>query len=551
MKNNYNKLKSWTYHYIRQHLSELVLVLFSVLFMLSYLNFGFVGIDFGHTHDEHRILGSIIETAKTKVFLPTWYNYPSLTYLIALLVSFINVIMNVFVEVGIPTNPDQINELKLSVLKFAKTNHVNVHFVIRKVFFVISFLGSLSLYFTVRLLGAQKRYALIAVLFSLCSFQLFYHSRWIAPDQLLYATNAFWLTAILYYFKSKKVFHLFIAAIICGLVLSAKYQGGILLFALIFVAFRNKLSLRNFCILLSLYVLTFMIITPACFVEPVSFISDVLYEIKHYTINNHGLHKVESGYSHGIKLLDYIALKSSSSHPLLSIVVFLLSCVGAYYLYKENKNVFVVLVVIPTLYFLYFSTQSMMIVRNYLFIFPYVFILSAFALDRLSKTISKKYIAIFSTLFLVINVSYSYVHYKTTSHSVHSNNSEWKQNVDSFMMEHPGSIIAFSKGTKAYVSKDRFLEIDDNQAKIDFLVCDIQEFLQLSRKYIGNDSIPKVELLGQYRGMYEVIAGPNEMDINHYPNWPGKSRLLAIESTGANMIWFYFQNDSSLVLTNN
>ena len=63
--------------------------------------------------------------------------------------------------------------------------------------------------------------------------------------------------------------------------------------------------------------------------------------------------------------------------------------------------------------------------------------------------------------------------------------------------------------------------------------------------------ISNVEILGQYRGMYYVIAGPNEMDINHYPNWPGKNRLLSVESTGANMIWFYFQNDSSIVLTKN
>ena len=545
-----NQLKKVNPTFIRQHVHGILYFIILIYCLFYYIKYGFIGIDFGHTHDEHRILGSIIESVKQNLFLPGWYNYPSLTYVVSLLVSFLNVIINVLIDVGIPTNSQDVNELKLSVFKFAKANHINVHFVIRKVFFIISLLGSLSLYFTARLNNVRIRYAILATLFSLCSFQLFYHSRWIAPDQLLYATNAFWLLAILSYCKTKKIFNLLIASIVCSLVLSAKYQGGILLFVLIFISLKNRLSFKSWLAVLALYVTTFILITPACIVEPVKFLSDVFYEIQHYSVNSHGIHKVEKGSAHLLKLIDYIVLKCCSSQPIISLIVMCLSITGSYFIFKENKEIFIILVATPILYVLYFSTQSMMIVRNYLFIFPFLFILAAIGLDRLSKTVSKKYVAIFSSLLIILNVSFATDLYKRSSLSVHSKSKEWKEKIDAFVSNNPNLNIAFSKSAKKYVSLDQFSTLEDKDITLDFLVCDIEEFLQFSRKYASHDSIPNAHILGEYRGQYEVLAGPNEMDINHYPNWPGKSRLMSIKGQGANLIWFYFQNDSSIVLTN-
>ena len=94
-----NQLKKVNPTFIRQHIHGILYFIILIYCLFYYIKYGFIGIDFGHTHDEHRILGSIIESVKQNLFLPGWYNYPSLTYVVSLLVSFLNVIINVLMMI--------------------------------------------------------------------------------------------------------------------------------------------------------------------------------------------------------------------------------------------------------------------------------------------------------------------------------------------------------------------------------------------------------------------------------------------------------------------
>ncbi len=548
MKQIINRIKKSFLELKKLHFIDLSYLVLLGYFLVSYLKYGFMGMDFGYTHDEHRILGSIIESAKSQLFLPGWYNYPSLTYFISLVGSFVNVAVNVIAEVGVPTSAADMEEFKLVLFKFAKENHINVHFFLRKTFFLISFIGSLSLYFSARQFGVRKRYAALASLLALCSFQLFYHSRWIAPDQLLYTANAFSILAFLTYFKSKRYTHLIYATILCAVVLSAKYQGGLLLVALLYIAFKERLSIKKSIGVLLVYVLTFMVITPGCFVEPVKFISDVLFEVQHYSTQGFGLHKVETGFWHLLRLLDYIIVSCCASHPILSVLVFLLASVGSYFVFKENKNTFFLLVIIPVGYVLYFSTQMLMIVRNYLFVLPFIFLLSSIGIDRLAKKVHSKMLGLFSLAFLLVSVIYSSNYYQKSSLSVHSDSSEWIEKVNAFISDNDHLRIGVSKEALKYVSTQNFNITEDTGVELDYLVFDMVEYLDFNRKYVSNDSIKNTHLLGQ-KGIYKVIAGPDEMDINCYPNWPGKSRIMALEGPAANIAWFYFHSDSALVIS--
>jgi len=120
------------------------------------------GLNFGYHWDEAKMLNSIQRAAETGRFLPGWYQYPSLCFWLGLLAK------------------------PLSALWSSEHGDLDsLRFTLRSMMAVITLATGLWTYALVRLWRRSNLEALVAAGIVLLSFEINYHSRWIAPDGLM------------------------------------------------------------------------------------------------------------------------------------------------------------------------------------------------------------------------------------------------------------------------------------------------------------------------------------------------------------------------------
>ncbi|MFM8322029.1 MAG: hypothetical protein ACKOC5_14040, partial [Chloroflexota bacterium] len=152
-----------------------------LLWLFSFFT-GLLGIDYGYHWDEHRLIGSLADTARSGVPLPVWYNYPSLSYDLSLLgsLSRLGQAPGDLLQVYASRRPPRYNAGG-SPPTLIRT---------RVIFLAASLATAIYTAWIAWLLSRRRWVALLAGAIFLSSWEVAYHARWIAPDGLLMHCSA-------------------------------------------------------------------------------------------------------------------------------------------------------------------------------------------------------------------------------------------------------------------------------------------------------------------------------------------------------------------------
>jgi hypothetical protein len=152
---------------------------------------------------------------------------------------------------------------------------------------------------------------------------------------------------------------------------------------------------------------TFYLITPGSLIEFWRFYTDVKFEISHYSNLGHWWHTIDSGWQHLIQIISFLALKSLSNNPIITLVYFIFCCVGSYFCFKNSKINFLAFCLIPLIYVIYFSSMNVMIVRNLLILIPFIVVMVSYCFEEISKKVNSRYVEIIFCILITLFVFFS------------------------------------------------------------------------------------------------------------------------------------------------
>jgi len=455
-----------------------------VLFLITIGIFGVLSTDFGDHWDERMIFKSVINSEETGLLLPRRYFKPSIPYDITMIATAVK-------------STDDLLNFKVSV---------------RKVFFLLSILSCIPIYFFTTSLLENSWSGLLSALMLITSFEFTYHARWIAPDALLVL---FVSCSILSQYKiitDKKPLWIVVSSILLGLCFSTKYPGGIVVVPLIISILLSK---KYNWILLSLTIagLTFILTTPGAVLEPKLTFKQIVWIANAYNNGWHIGYITKSWIDYFIKTIVYLFAIAPSKNIILSCMLFPLFIVGFMSIFKK-KTIALWFLSAPILYSLVMSTYTTMIVRNFLLLFPYIFILISIGIfslyHALNNKIIKKSIIVFATFLILYNINIV----KESSMSViHKNTTQKEIELKKYITSHDSKFYLSPECSKMIDKKYQNITTDIDSA--DSFIFRTSEADR--RLYMAN--LPK-----RYNVVWSLT---NEINFDYYPTWYG-DRIMEV-----------------------
>lgn len=470
---------------------------------------------FGRHWDEWKIIEGVQATITSGVVLPAGYNWPSLTYLIALFTSFAN--LPTVVEAGsVAAAKGQLADI---------VGSPQFTYQLRVVFAVLTASTGLFAVLAARAIGTSWLAASIGGAVVLSSFQVLYHSRWIAPDSLVMLACAMTLAAALQAARDRRPLPLLLAAVAAGIATAAKYPGGCLLVLPLIVAARGPAALARLTIVLALFAATYLMITPGTIVDSARFVEDVLFEIGHYSRLGHGGYTVEAGWPHLAGILNFIAFRLASPHPIVSVLVLTAAVAGGAVAWRVNRYTAVLLIAVPVLYIVYMATNRVLIVRNLLILVPFVAVLVAVALDRLARLFPSVTVRVAIPVVAAMLLALNWPIFLHAASSMHDLDAEsWRRSIATYVAAHPDRRFAVSPRVAA-------LLFERGEARSAVTV------------YPPERSDAYIYVLGEHharianrQNTYRVVAGPDDVDLDYYPTWLGLERIVVVDAPVAGLL---------------
>lgn len=369
-----------------------------LLLVASFLWTGNRGVDFGEHWDDVHQIDAAANAAKTGVLLPHWYHYSS---------GMFDVSMIVLATVAHHATPGPMVRAagKHALLEFeaeAPAFRERLEKIVRsqafllrlrRTFLWIAAMAGLGVYLSLLAMRRDKLEAWLGAATLLISWEVSYHSRWIAPDCVVMAFGSLVLAGCLKALHAERPARwLVLGAVAGGVAFGFKYTAGILLIPLL-LTWASGASLRSsrgwllLSAVLGAFGVTFLVTTPGAVLEPFQFLRDVVYEVRHYREawgpEMHP-HLVEAGYDHAQRMVVYLALVALSPYRWLAALLFGTAVVGGVVTARRAPTEGLILLVTPTLYVAYMADQRLMVARNLLLVIPFLAILVARGLGALT-----------------------------------------------------------------------------------------------------------------------------------------------------------------------
>ena len=511
---------------IRKHISLSPFIL--LLVVLIYVGvLGVISIDFGNHWDEGRIINTVKASYKDEVIIPMWYNYPSITFDIALITSAPKALY-IFLNKNKESAKKEIKEYILSPC---------YKFLLRYEFFLLAIASGLFIYFLAGRLSENKWIGLFAALTLITSPELIYHARWVAPDAILMFFLSCSLASQYQIFTAKRNrqrhFWIVISSILAGLCVGAKYPGGLIIFPLLIaIDLATKAEFEEpvkysfgFLAIGSLVIsmITFVATTPGIILQPVYFISDVLFEIEHYK-TGHGGYTVSPGPENLIKMLLYFIEVVPSKNVILSITASTFAFLGIIFVIKTKPKVAVWLLSLPVLYILYMMLQKVLIVRNYLLLFPIQSILISLGIYMIGRIAWKKN----ASRFLILGFSFCLIIYNlsaatTSSFSIFSHDAPLpKEELKRRIASSPDTMFYLSPACVGIIEKDSIEQF----ANVTNSLKESERFIFVTNE-VKNWALYKANERGRY---HTIWAQMDEVNWDYYPTWQNRHRILEVAS---------------------
>ena len=490
------------------------------------LHTGMIGIDFGRHWDERKLFASIRDSIPNAEILPGWYNYPSMIYDIT----------------AISSSPEIISTYIWNKGEFSDRLEIwlaDREFVIRTrgIFLFLSTLSMLWTYLLIFKLTRQWSQAVLGAALLASSWEFAYHARWIAPDAILMQFGILCILLIIIALdasgKSRYVW-LGMAAVAAGLACGTKYYGGMYLLPVFMGAHKlykdKNAKAGEYVLLYSLMVLififAFLITTPGALLDSARFIQDIQFEISHYK-GGHPGYTVNPGGQHASLLFTYLFGVFFSKYQWISILFSAFTLAGLYSMIRDGLKKYEtwIFLSIPLFYIPYISLQSVMMVRNYLLLFPILAILSArgMAIIWESKLIRSSnifgYLAI-SGLILTLAINFKWVY--VAARSIRARESiDQTQELRDYLNTNNDTIFYLSDSAKR-------LLFADNNGRLENLT----ENPSLTKVYVYLSHEVENPVANR-PGIYNPIFGPYEVNFDYYPSWDGDSRVIIMPMESA------------------
>jgi len=512
------------------NLDALLAIIVLVVFGFVFIYYAASSVRFGVHWDEFRIIQSIQATMTTGVVLPGWYNYPSLSYLIGLITLIVSSIPDI-----ISAKVD--NPLGLHLAEIS--GQPAFRYLLRTVFVCLTAATATFTMLATRMAGTSWLAAALSGAILLSSFQVFYHSRWIAPDTLLMLACAMTLSASLWAVRKQRGFSLVLASIAAGLAVASKYTGGCLIFLPLFVALRNSARLSRVAIVVFVYFLTYIMITPGTVITPLRFLGDLFYEMSHYGKLGHRMFTVDPGFDHLEKIVDFLLFRISSQYWGMALFVFLSAIAGGFFAWRKLRWNSGLLIIIPVMYVFYLSSNTVMSVRNLLLLMPFIAVLAAIALDSIVKLTKTNLVHNAALLLFAALLTLNWPIFQHAANSIQDRDPGlWIKSINSYIVDHPGEKFALSPKVSRLLGDSR----NDGQ---------ITDRLEEANAYLfalseNEKNILEKRQITNRRNLYTVIAGADDVDLDYYPNWSGLDRIVVVSSATAKWIAPYLIDDEQM-----
>jgi hypothetical protein len=457
-------------------------------------------LDFGdHWDEETWQIKPIQKMLDSGTFLPFSYLYPSLCYWIGLK----------------STAPEFISlwsQGKTGVKKEVIERVGKKPFLLRlrATYCLLGSLSLLFLYFAVYEKKQKVWPAFIAASLLGLSWEIAYHLRWIATDTLLVLCASIVLFFVLKAKKSNSA--LIFAAIACGFATGSKYPGALLFIVVILKSITLKEPIKRIGLYFLIMVVTFVVTTPGSLIEPVKFLNCVNDIRAHYGSRPHWGYNIASGISYFLKIGEYLALYLLSPFRIVSLFFFLITLLGIAAVFRNDKKEFLVLFSFPFLYILYFSTQSVFIIRNFLVLTPFLVWFCVEGILAIQNKTPKKMFFAWVTVLLIGNGFWLIF----TSETVR--NHSWPQTLWE---------------TKQFLQKNRNQKIFVSRKLRNDLGMGVSSFPQTESDFslVVPSEVPQHEFWpANLRGSVTKTLGPQEINFNYYPSWPNDRVVLISRS---------------------
>lgn len=343
-------------------------VLRSIPLLLPLLIFwltGIAGLDYGYHWDEPKLLESVRVSVYEGVYLPTYYNYPSMSHNLAILSALPEILGNI--------DRNHLNEPVFHghIAAYQLDNH-NITLRTRLVFLMVTSLTIVWGYGLMLVWRGSVWLALFSSSIVALSWEVAYHARWIAPDTILMQFGALFLLCLIQAYRHpQRSGWLWGCVIVAGLATGTKYPAGLLLLPALVLMYWHTHSRLTLIKAMFIFSITYLITTPGTLLQPFKFWHNVEFEMWHYSFG-HSKHTVSAGLDHLLKNIEYLSTVQLSHFPLIALVLFSLSGIGIVALWRESRRLTLITLLFPLLYLLFMSLQKAMLVRNLLILVPFI-----------------------------------------------------------------------------------------------------------------------------------------------------------------------------------
>ncbi|MDE6846942.1 MAG: hypothetical protein K2J99_14430 [Lachnospiraceae bacterium] len=247
-------------------------------------------------------------------------------------------------------------------------------------------LSNVCIYFAVKKMTGERRWAFMALVLSVFSLYGYAYLYYTGPDTMIYAVaNVIMLLGCMIYKdeNEERVVYLWypLLAICIGLATASKVHG--ILFGIFWLAlhikkrywksYRNNFLFFLDCIVLAL---VFCLCNYSMFFHFKTFIWDNLYNLNHYAWGHPGI-------EHNFPLLGYLEAYALTGYGVVGGILFLLGIV--YLIRRKDWQQAVVFLLMPVGVILFLSRYQIVLGRNLSLVQPFFFLFMAYGLIEVKK----------------------------------------------------------------------------------------------------------------------------------------------------------------------
>ena len=462
---------------------------------------GYWGLDFGGHIDEAFQLDKVSRSIEKQVLLPRNYTYPSMIYDVTLL----SLLPDIWQCVLTPCKQGLIYQ------EITYESQLRV----RSVFLALSLCSMIWIYFLILVWRNSWNEAFLAAAMLGFSWEYIYHARYIAADALLAQFAILTLLCAIIAVKREKIIWLRTAAFIAGLGCSTKYPGGLLILPVLYAYWSfPKISYfygtKEVLKLSFIFLAAYLVCTPGTVLEPYLFFQDLAASMAHYR-GGHPNHTVSPGLDHALVLTGYLAVAVFSKYGAIALGFFGLMLIGGYSILKENRFIATIFLLLPVLYFVFFSSQKVMFVRNYIILIPFMAVLAArggmFVTRLFPNKLYRKGIISLLIIALGVNLNWQI----KAAESIHQRREiDHSQNIQLYLQQHSGTQFYLSEGVKKLITTaDAIFPSNVSQRPE---TAEEYMFLVSGHYHLQWESTTPY--------YYQIVSGAYERNFDYYPDGP-------------------------------